>query len=71
VRFVSGLCVEDLAHLTPSDEDLERAQRLETGVEIDGRVVRFQRVSDTNERLVQVAQPEQVLVGATPREQSA
>jgi hypothetical protein len=69
--FVSGLCAEDLAHLAPSDEDRERARRLEDGVEIDGRYVRFQTVTDTHERLVQVAQPEQVLVGPTLREQSA
>jgi hypothetical protein len=44
--------------------------RLEAGVEVDGRFVRFQRLTDTHERLTQVAQPEQVLVGATLREQA-
>jgi hypothetical protein len=69
--FVSGLAVDDRTHLTPSDEDQERALLLETGVELEGRLVRFRRLTDVVERLAQVATPDEVLVGATLREQSA
>ena len=68
--FVSGLCVADIADLAPSEEERVRSQRLEEGVEVEGRVVRFRRLTDDHERLAQVAQPEEVLVGATLREQA-
>jgi hypothetical protein len=68
--FISGLTAHDIANLAPSDHDLERARLLEAGVDIDGRFVRFQRVTDSHERFTQVAQPDQVLVGATLREQA-
>ena len=72
LRFVSGLAVADLVHLAPSEEDRERVRRLEGGVEIEGRVIRFRRLTDTFvERLAQVAKPQEILVGATLREQSA
>jgi hypothetical protein len=68
--FISGLTAHDIANLTLSDDDLERARLLEDGVEIDGRFVRFQRVTDSHERFTQVAQPDHILVGATLREQA-
>lgn len=68
--FVSGWCTDDGAALTATDEDRARAELLKAGVRIGERVVRFRYIHDGQERLAQVAQPQEVLVGPSLHDQA-
>jgi hypothetical protein len=63
--FMSGLTAGSHENLAPTEDQRRRHERLQAGVYVDGRLVRFQRVSDDYERLTRIAFPEEVLIGRT------
>lgn len=69
--FMSGLAANAYEDLAATEEDRERHERVQAGVRLDGRPIRFQRVSDDCERLARIAFPEEVLVGRTLEAQAA
>jgi len=69
--FMSGLVADEHESLAPTTQDeVRRRELLEAGVHLDGRVCRFKRISDRNERFAQTARPEEVLVGRTLDQQA-
>lgn len=71
VIFISGLTAASYEELAATPEDLAVQDALLSGVPVDGRLVRFERVSDECERLTRVAFPEEVLIGRTLEDQAA